>query len=590
MRWPWCPDPGPLFACLTALSVCRLLASCADDGATGSPPEAADAAPEPDAAERDSSREPDSADDEPDSADDETDAGLVTEVDPPADPCLDIPAGGRCANASTLELCVVSGETRTAERLVCMATEHCKEQEGRSACVPNGSCSEHGTRCADAETLQTCVDGVYRSSGCVAGCVQGPLAAFCPPDLDTMTFTGHVRYAVRRSNASRSDWSATTEWAAGPGVAVLSYRGEELIDATSASLDPGTRGEFSLRVPAERSDDDALVVLAAGAGSEPEIAYAVADPGFPAGATLHSPLEEPPEPRLWSWRYPLSTLAPGAALSITEEAGAGAVHTFAAMQQVFALGQSFYEPAQPQKILGWFGLGTIWTCGACYAGRPTMQFETRFQHQLRVDGSSDQEYWSDSVTYHELGHYVMSAFGFPPREVGPRYIGTPTNPGLAWIEGWATFFSAMQRDDPVFVDKQDGVFFWWDLELRRYSDDDPPWQRPVAAAGLMQPMDENDVAALLWASFQQIGESGPLLSALASERMRVAPFERGYTRRSWSDPDALEDSQDTGESHPMLADFLDALRCADALSTAQLAAITQPSVYYPYSGEDALCR
>ena len=106
--------------------------------------------------------------------------------------------------------------------------------------------------------------------------------------------------------------------------------------------------------------------------------------------------------------------------------------------------------------------------------------------------------WSDAVTAHELGHYMMNAYGYPVGEGGPHFLAVPTHPGQAFSEGWATFFSSMARGDSIYVDKQGGAFFWWDLERRAYSAYGALWTRALPWLGLLQLMDENEAAAILW--------------------------------------------------------------------------------------------
>jgi hypothetical protein len=182
----------------------------------------------------------------------------------------------------------------------------------------------------------------------------------------------------------------------------------------------------------------------------------------------------------------------------------------------------------------------------------------------------------------------MCAFGFAPGEVGTHFLGVPTNPGLAWSEGWATFFGALVRDQPLYFTKQQQVFFWFDVDARKY-DGDVPWTRPTAGAGLQQLIDENEVAALLWDSYRAIGDFAPVLDALASPRMTEQPFARGYKRRFWADPSHPENFTQTNDSQPYLADFFDALRCSAALSSSVLDQVTLPNSEYPYPSESPLC-
>jgi len=189
----------------------------------------------------------------------------------------------------------------------------------------------------------------------------------------------------------------------------------------------------------------------------------------------------------------------------------------------------------------------------------------------------------------ELGHWVMESFGRSPNEGGLHCLGVPTFPGQAWSEGWATAFSSLARNSSVYYDKQNGAMFWFDLELRRYSGANL-WQRPSASSGLFQVMDENEVAAMLWelALDPAVGRAS-VLAALATSRLTVPPFGRGYTTRQWDPVCPPLEYNFTNESAPMLADYLDSLVCQGAPATA-IDNVTSPTEFYPYPSNLPICN
>ena len=70
------------------------------------------------------------------------------------------------------------------------------------------------------------------------------------------------------------------------------------------------------------------------------------------------------------------------------------------------------------------------------------------------------------------------------------------------------------------------------------------------------------------------------------------PFARGYTTRSWEVDDACQPIDISGSpwSAPMLADFLDALRCG-GLETVTIEAAIEPDTDDPYpTDEEPLCE
>jgi hypothetical protein len=196
----------------------------------------------------------------------------------------------------------------------------------------------------------------------------------------------------------------------------------------------------------------------------------------------------------------------------------------------------------------------------------------------------------------------MSSFGLASQEAGKHSIACATFPGQAWGEGWATGFSSLTRSNPVYYDKQQGTFFWFDISQRQYYDSSL-WQQPVASAGLNQLIDENEVSSMLWglanhpaSPAQTLPSNLFLFDALRSQRMTLSPFARDYTRHTWTVSGACTapgygkiDVVDQGTSLPMFADFLDALRC-NGLSAGAVDAVTEPSVHYPYPSGAPFCN
>jgi hypothetical protein len=525
---------------------------------------------------------------------DDGDEGELDDAAAAPDPCADLPEGGRCLDEHTYERCVVTtgaGQPQR-QRFACDVSERCTESGGGASCeaLPEPACREGTSTCLDESTLRSCVGGQLVSEGCAAGCVATPLGATCAAELPSRELIGTLRYEAVAPTAELEDWADTATARPAGGFLLLSLRGDALVDATETSREELVAGSFSIRVPTPAQEDDRLVVVAAAGNAPGELAYAVADPGFAPSLEPRDPLARQPEPRLWSWSFGLDDSTESAELLVTRDAGSGAAHVFANLRGVAAFAHDFYAPDRSASVLVWLGMGVAWSCGACMASSPIGMFDASFARQVWLDGSSDEGYWSDPVTSHELGHYVMSAYGLEPSEGGAHFVGAPTHPGQAWSEGWATFFSCMMRDSSRYFDKQAGAFFWWDIDLRSYHGAELVWQRAEAARGLEQLIDENEVAALLWHTYRELGAEAPLLDALASPRMTEAPFARGYTRRTWSDPEHPENYSDTGVSQPYLADYFDALRCADALSAAELDAITEPDAHFPYPAGSPLCE
>ena len=158
-------------------------------------------------------------------------------------------------------------------------------------------------------------------------------------------------------------------------------------------------------------------------------------------------------------------------------------------------------------------------------------------------------------------------------------------PGLAWAEGFAHWFSSDVRNDPVHFDRHlvrasgtpTVVTLWKNLAMRRWRSGDTPGvpARATPEDGLLQPLDEDDIAAALWTLSRGPLGSMPFYAALGAPRMTTPALFYGYR------------SLGTGDTVPVFPDFLDALGCA-GVSAAELRAVTEPERYYPYpSSTDA---
>jgi hypothetical protein len=505
------------------------------------------------------------------------------------DGCNGISELGRCLDEKTVERCVTTSGGNVPPFVttqVCRSDEQCRQDVSGATCLATGPCRQGATECVDASILRTCNAGAWQEASCATGCSTHALGAQCKSDLAIMNLSGSLAYEAREPNQDSTDWTTTLSSRAARRVIAASYRGTTLIDATQTGED----GAFTLVVPQEIGVDDSLAFILLGVDERGVERFVVANPGFEASSTVRDTFDTFPDPSVWSFTFALAEVANGDALVIPQQLGSGAVHIFQTLDAAYRVASDHYKQALEPTVAVWMGIGTRWDCGACAATFSVPLLDTSFRHQVWLDGSSNEGHWSDAVTAHELGHFVMAAYGYPLAEYGPHFVAAPTNPGQAWSEGFATFFSSMVRGSPRYFDKQKDAFFWFDLHARSYSLMNQTWTRPLAHLGLTQLIDENDVAAMALSAFEVIGAKEPFLDALASPRLRVPPFERGYFKREWGDPSHPEIFETTDEPLPYLADFFDALRCEDALTAAQLDEITIPETYYPYPSGSPLCR
>lgn len=513
----------------------------------------------------------------------------------PTDPCMGVSTTGRCKSATTIEICVQPSGAGLPqlETSDCRTGENCQLVSGEAKCVLAGDCVEGNTECVNATTLRTCQGGNWVSSTCSTGCVDSALGDSCAAAGGLVTINGSVEYEARGPNGDRSDWGATFN-APAQGFLIAAVRqgpsGTTYFDTAVTTAVSGNQGKFSLDVPASPTVQDKIVVYAAGTRMDGSMSFVVADPRFTPRDDDYPTSQIPSSPAVWSWSWQASDVTNGETLHISEANGSGAARLFDYLRYVYALGDVRWPGMPKDPLVVWLGLGVSWTCGACQAGWATTQFGTRFGAQIWIPGSDDDSFWADAVTAHELGHWIMGTFGRSVGEGGRHCFGVPSAPGLAWSEGWATWFSSDARGTSIYLDKQGGTMLWLDIATRNTSGSG--WPKPTSARGLLQDIYENEVSYIMWqiSSVRGVGHD-PFDIALSSSRMTVAPFERGYTRHTWDVNMMCQriNIADTAESTTHLADFLDALRCG-GVPRADIDAATEPTTRYPYPSGSPQCR
>jgi hypothetical protein len=505
----------------------------------------------------------------------------------PADPCDGVPMAGRCTSTTGIEVCVpaTGGGTTEVRRYDCASGQTCQVVGGEAQCVLTAECLEGATQCAGSD-LQTCVGGWWNSSACPTGCVPSAVGAFCPPAIEITMLTAYFQYEMRAPDFDAGSWSTDVGTVPAQSFLVISVNvaggGWTPLDATYTGGD----GSFTIAVPAWPTPDDVIFMFAAGLQADGNVSYVVADPNLAAGS--HRTVDGVgAAPAVWSWWAPVADVPDGSTVTITEAIGAGAARVFDYMRYVYVTAVDRWFGAGPGPLVIWLGMDVSWDCGSCAGYKNyhrTSVWGVEFQTQIWLGGSTtDQGWWSDGVTTHELGHWAMDVFGQTPYEGGGHCAQIPTLPGQAWSEGWATWFSSDAREDPTYADMQDGGFFWWSIDTRLYSGG-TPWPRPDPWGEPLQLLSENEVAAMLWALSATYGLGrGPMDAALASARMTVPPYARGYRRHEW-DFDAPsctrlpELGRETADPAPAFPDFLDAL-IAGGVDAFTVDFATEP---YPY--------
>jgi hypothetical protein len=527
-----------------------------------------------------------------------------------ADPCEETSTDGFCAtdqHGALLLFCSVpTGSAQpTLYTYYCESWEDCDDARGPPRCVANQrvACRPGEQRCSDdgIDVLTCTADGSLLATPC-AGCTISEGGAICHLG-DTIPVEGSLKYTFRGIAPGYADWGDEVTSAA-RFMLVLSLRADDTI-VDSARTDEN--GRFAIRVPSRPSDGDRVTfyALLGEPGEPPVLAVAAPDVGdgvneplvaqdAQADAFVHG--TSIPSQRLLSSPRTTWTLS-------AEESG---------WARAFDFGRYVYRAlvhatGQPGKSLViWMRPNSTWTCGACYARWPASMGPYRFESQIMLPMTArDQGYWSSSVIAHELGHWYMDSYGRATMEAGPHRLGTRTFPGQAWSEGFATWMSSLIRGDQTYVDKQDGTMFWFDLGRSCYGRGSECGAGFPAAVrddenGVLQLMEENTVAAMLWrlsAATRRTFDDPPSLDnasalfrdALSAPRMTVPPFERGYVRHTWTVTDHWQFTDVEawpGDSEVTLADYLDSVVCLGLPGNVVSDAVGN----FPYRPETAICR
>lgn len=461
------------------------------------------------------------------------------------DACRLVPATGVCRDAFTLERCEGAGEEAKVATETCAEGEICVDTEEGARCRALEACEVGQAYCTSAGNLRTCVQGSFEETVCEYGCLPLTDGAACRPQPPpgTVFYEGDIRYQHRVPNESMTGW-AEPEIRPAAGLFVMSLQGDAILDTAVVAED----GTYRILVPENPAPADRVVFMAFERLMGGTTVISVVDPDLPAGG--HDPGSVGPESSYWAWA--IGDLGDEIVV-LTEQAGSRAIQVFQAMRQTVRH-VAAHKGLDLPDFTGWFGSGVDWTCGACFIDGGSVSGG----HIFISGGSYDAA--TDSVLFHESGHYAFAAMGPPHTEGGTHCLGVPAPPGQALSEGHATWYAADRMKEPRVFREQQGMFFYYDLDRMRPAQVFTP---PVASAGPLQNTNESWVSAVLWRLSKEVGTSRPVHAALSAQEMQ-APFASGYTGKVWWEVDQMcrpVNPLDTQEPTPVLTDLLDAMLC-----------------------------
>jgi hypothetical protein len=160
-----------------------------------------------------------------------------------------------------------------------------------------------------------------------------------------------------------------------------------------------------------------------------------------------------------------------------------------------------------------------------------------------LGGPDDTDEYDTSVVLHELGHLVQTRYAMTSGGSGYPHAGADTDPRLAWAEGWASFFSCLVLDAPLYLDSVSGTTRL-DIDLERL----PTAGEYVAnpAGGMSQTLSEWIVAGSAWALLRASPDT------VLPQRMSFGVLRDWFSRVP---------PPDRGVSGYDLVDFLDGYLC-----------------------------
>jgi len=177
-----------------------------------------------------------------------------------------------------------------------------------------------------------------------------------------------------------------------------------------------------------------------------------------------------------------------------------------------------------------------------------------------LGGPADDDGYDDTVILHESGHWLEDTIGRTDSP-GGDHDGSPTDPNLAWSEGFSTYWSVAVNGEPIYIDTATGGGWSYnaDTSVTR-----------AQGTGMAQPLSEDTVTEILW----DLGDAGTDDDSFSGEHDPVIDVEPQYLTTAL---------RAVGEAGVDLVDFLDGFFVSDGLThCAQIQAIVTTARTFPY--------
>lgn len=459
------------------------------------------------------------------------------------DAACERPGGARC-DGDTLVTCADGDTTERdcgAEGLQCgyvdVATNFTCVPDACALVGPLGRCvGDYLTRCTDGVATETqCADGQ------VCGYLDDTMGYGCKAAAETMMVSGEIRYEDRPQTGR------------GPlgELQVQPVRGAQIV-----VIDDATMQVLATVVTADNGSYVARFTATAGTMVHVSAAARSTFAGRPLQVTNNTTT-------VHAFGSPSFPAAAATTLDLTITEASGVAEAFNVLDQgvtsmdvlTRALGVATPVP-----------LRLRWSKGS----QDGTYFDGSSIHLLGA--ASDDDGYDDTVIHHEIGHYVERTVGRSDSP-GGGHNGSPTDPRLAWSEGYATYWAQSTLGQPVYSDSNAGGGFAdnIDTSLTR-----------ATGSGLAQQVSENMVSQILW----DLGDTAATDDDLqtTTTHHQVNTVQRAYLKSATL--------RSVGTAGVDLVDFLDGWFVGqDLASCAAVKDIvtTKRSFPYDYAGPAGAC-
>lgn len=427
----------------------------------------------------------------------------------------------------------------------CPAGTVCQDVDETNSpgCLPSDSCTNLGPqgRCT-GDVLTQCVAGAPQATDCAAtGQVcgyGGDLTGYRCADPGTMgalIASGVVRYEDREPLVGGALGPVTPVVARGVAVAVVRDSDSAVLAAAVTADD----GSYLLRYDAAPG---AMVhVLAATTSAVPARPLRVIRPdGLVHGVGSASFVAAP---------------ATTMDLLVTDFSGeAGAFNTFDVLVGGMDYLRARFVVDEPVPLFAtWVKGGSL---GTFYGNGSNGMF--------LLGAPDDDDGHDDTVILHEMGHYIEDEYGRSDSP-GGAHNGAPTDPRLAWSEGFATYWAMAVRGLPTYMDSNAGGGWSYDA--------DTSLTTANMAGGMLQDVSEDMVSEILWdVADHPTPDDDPMT---AGSDQLVLDVETIYATGVQFD--------DRGRSGMDLVDWLDGWFLRNGLGAcAAIRAVTTTTRLFPY--------